>query len=123
MKAKVLNIFLILFSLIGYLEWGEDNNQFLYEIEAEVLVKMFRNPASILHPFVLLPFIGQIILIYTLFQKTPSKILTYLGLGGIGILFLLMSFIGIISSNFKILLSTLPFIITGILVVINNRKT
>ncbi len=123
MKAKILNIFLILFSLIGYLEWGEDNSQFLYEVEAEVLVKMFRNPASILHPFVLLPFIGQLILIYTLFQKIPGKILTYLGLGGIGILFLLMSFIGIISSNYKILLSTLPFMITGVLVIINNRKT
>ncbi len=123
MKSKILNLGLILCSLIGYLEWGEDKHQFLFQVEAEVLSKMFSDPASLLHPFVLLPFIGQIILIYTLFQKKPSKILTYLGLGGIGILLILMSFIGIISSNFKILLSTLPFIITGVLVIINNRKT
>ena len=121
MKTKFLNLALVLFSLIGYLEWGESNNQFLFQVEAELFVKMLKNPASLLHPFVTLPLIGQIILIYTLFQKQPSRILTYIGMGGIGLLFLLMCFIGIIGPNFKIILSTMPFLIIAVLVIVNRK--
>lgn len=75
-----------------------------------------------MHPFVLLPVIGQLILIVTLFQKTPSRRLTYLGLGCLSLLLVFIAFIGIIGANLKILASTLPFIITGILVVIRYRR-
>ena len=121
MKTKFLNLALILFSLIGYLEWGDNKNQFLFQVEAEVLSKMFKDPASLLHPFVILPFAGQIILIYTLFQKQPGKLITFLGMGGIGLLLLLMCFIGIIGPNYKIILSTLPFLITAMFVIMNRK--
>lgn len=122
-KNKTLNLCLILFSLIGYLEWGGDNSMFLFQGEIDLIQKFIENPTSIIHPFILLPFFGQAILVYSLFQKTPSKFLTYLGIGGIGILLLLMFFIGLISFNFKILLSTLPFLVTAILTIIHYRKS
>lgn len=122
MKTKILTICLIIFSLIGYLEWGGGNHQFLFQVEGEILAKAFSDFTSIIHPFVLLPFFGQILLIVTLFQKKPKKLLVYLAIGGIGILFLLMLFIGIISPNFIIILSTLPFLTTAVLTIINFRK-
>ena len=121
MKSKILNLALIIFSLIGYLEWGEGNNQFLFQVETELFSKMLKDPGSLLHPFVILPLVGQIILIFTLFQKQPSRMLTYVAMGGIGLLFLLMCFIGIIGANFKIILSTLPFLITAVLVIVNRK--
>ena len=122
MKNKILNLVLVLTSLIGYLEWSGGNNMFIYEIELDLLSKLIKDPLSVLHPFTILPLVGQILLIITLFQKTPSRILTYIGMGGIAILFLLMFAIGVMNEDFKILGSTLPFLITAIIVVIYNRR-
>ena len=116
-KAKMLNLCLVLTSLVGYLEWGTDKSMFLVQGEIEVLAKLFKDPMSVLHPFTLLPMVGQILLIVTLFQKQPGKWLTFLGMGCIGILLLLMFYIGWLEFNVKIILSTLPFLVTAVLVV------
>ena len=121
MKSKILNLVLILTSLIGYLEWG-DNQMFLAEMEVDVLSKLIKDPMSVLHPLTILPLIGQLFLLITLFQKTPSKILTYFGIGGIGVLFLIMLIVGIISKNIWISISVLPFLITAILTIMHHRK-
>lgn len=117
MKSKILNLGLILTSLFGYLEWGENNSMFLFQGEWEVLSTLFSDPLSIIHPFTMLPLLGQILLISTLFQKQPGRIRTFLGLGGIGVLLLLIFIAGIMGSNFKIVLSTLPFFVCAFLVV------
>lgn len=113
MKGRLLNTLLIISSLFGFLEWGQNSKMFLVQMEAEIVSKIFTDPISVLHPFTLLPFIGQVALFITLFQKKPSKIMTYIGLGGIGILMVLMFVIGCISLNIKILLSTIPFFVIG----------
>lgn len=122
MKKKVLNGCLILTSLLGYLEWGVDNRMFLFQAEIEVLTKLFKDPLSAAHPFTLLPLFGQLILLFTLFQKIPGRLLTFIGLGCLSVLLLFMFLIGVISFNYKILLSTVPFIITAILTMIEIRK-
>jgi len=123
MKSKILNILLVLTSLLGYLEWGRDNKQFLFQAEAEIVSKLFSDPTSVIHPFTILPLAGQILLLITLFQKTPNKILTFIGIGGIGVLLALMFVIGLISLNFKILSSTIPFLVTGWLTIRHHLKT
>lgn len=110
MNKKLLNAALILTSLVGYLEWGQDNSIFLFQAEYDILIKLFTDPKSVLHPFTVLPLFGQILLAITLFQKEPGKKLTFFGTGGIGILLLLMFAIGIMGMNFKVLVSTLPFL-------------
>lgn len=122
MKAKILNALLVVTSLFGYLEWGQTNNMFLFEAEAEILTKLIRDPQSIIHPFTLLPLFGQILLLTTLFQKTPGKWLTFVGMAGIGVLLTFMFLIGILSMNVKILVSTLPFMITAWMVIVHHRK-
>lgn len=122
MKKKVLNACLILTSLMGYLEWGGDNKMFLFQGEFEVLAKLYQDPLAAAHPFTLLPLFGQLILLFTLFQKTPGKILTLVGLGCLSVLLVFMFLIGLISLNYKILLSTLPFLVMGILVIMELRR-
>lgn len=114
MKIKWLNIGLILTSLLGYLEWGGGNSIFLVQAEWEIVLKLFTDPMSVIHPFVLLPLIGQLLLVLTLFQNRPGKRLTYWGMAGIGILLVLMFFIGLIGINLKVVLSTLPFLLLSI---------
>lgn len=110
MKSKILNLLLIVTSLIGYLEWSGDNQMFLFQGEAQIINKLFTNPNSVIHPFILLPLIGQIILLITLFQQKPSKILTYLSMASLGLLLGFMFVIGLLSLNYKIIFSTIPFI-------------
>ncbi len=122
MKRKILNLLLIITSLFGYLEWGTENKMFLFQGEWEVLIKLFQDPVAAAHPFTLMPLFGQILLLITLFQREPGKILTFIGLACLSLLLLFMFLIGILSLNFKILLSTIPFIITGVFVMIESRR-
>ena len=114
MKHKLLNFGLIITSLFGYLEWGQDNTAFLFQAEWDVMKKLFEDPVNIIHPFTLIPMFGQGVLISTLLQKKPSRILTYLGIACLGLLMLMVAFIGILETNFKMIGSALPFEKTAI---------
>jgi len=122
MKSKFLNFLIILTSLLGFLEWGKDKRLFLFQAEAQIISKLFTNPASAIHPLTIAPLVGQIMLLITLFQKTPNKILTFISIGALGVLLGLMFFIGLISLNLKILLSTIPFLIVAFLTINYHRK-
>lgn len=122
MKSKTLNFLLIIFSLIGYLEWSGNQHIFLFEAEIEIFSKLFTSPISVLHPFIILPIISQFLLLFTLFQKKPSKKLTYISIFCLGILLGFMLIIGIISLNYKIALSTIPFILVSLVTMLHHRK-
>lgn len=121
LHIKILNSLAVAFSLIGYLEWGGGNSAFLIEAEIEVLAKIFSDPMSVLHLLTVLPLLGQGLLALTLILKHENKILTLFGIGGIGALMLLIFFIGCIDINFKMIFSTLPFLITGGMIIKHFR--
>ena len=122
MKTKFLNGLLILTSLLGYLEWADNNHLFLFQAEADIFTKSITDQKSVLHPFVLLPIIGQVLLLTSLFQKTPHKALTFIGIGTLGILLAFMFFIRVIRLNFKIFFSTIPFLAMTIYSIIYHKK-
>jgi uncharacterized protein YacL len=117
MKGKILNLLLVITSLFGYLEWSGNNHSFLFEAEAELFTKLFSDPKSVLHPFILLPLLGQILLLITLFQKVPDKRMIYFSIGCLGLLLGFMFIIGLYSQNFRIVFSTIPFLVTALLAI------
>ncbi len=122
MKRKILNLLLILASLIGYLEWGGGNHTFLFAAEVDIVTKLLHQTSEAVHPFTVLPLVGQLLLLFTLFQSTPNKKLTYIGIACLGLLLGFMFLIGVMSLNVKILASTLPFIIVAIITIRTRRK-
>lgn len=116
MSKKQFNILLFITSFFGYLEWGKDNHSFLFEVEWEVIAKLFSNPLAIVHPFILLPLLGQMLIFITLFQSIPSKKLTYIGIACMSILFGMITIVGLLSLKWTILLSTLPFWIIVVMI-------
>ena len=122
MKSKILNFLLILFSLFGYLEWSGKNHMFLFEAEIEILSKLFINTKSVIHPFIILPIISQFLLLFTLFQETAKTKLTYISIFGLGLLLGFMLFVGLVSLNYKIVISTIPFVLLSILTILHHRK-
>ncbi len=119
---KLINLLLLLTSLIGYLEWGTGNHAFLFQTEYELLFGG-KGLQNFLHPFVLLPLLGQVLLLITLFQKKPNKILGVGGIVCLSLIMLMILFIGFMSKNLMIGLSAVPFIICSILFFRVNRKT
>jgi hypothetical protein len=55
MKIKILNVLLFITSLLGYLEWGKENKQFLFQAKIEIVSKLFNDPTSVIHVFTVLP--------------------------------------------------------------------
>jgi hypothetical protein len=121
--AKTLNTLLLLASLIGYLEWSGNNHLFIFEAEREIILKLFTDTNSVIHPLIIIPMGGQILLVLTLFQKKANKIMTYLSIAMLGCLLYLMLFIGIFSFNYKIIISTLPFLFISIAIVRQGDPT
>ncbi len=122
MNTKALIFLLMLSSLFGYLEWGGDKHSFLFEAECEVFRQVLNDPKHLIHPFVLLPLLGQILLLLSLLQKKPEAILIYTGMTCLALLLGFMFFIGIIGMNFKIFISTLPFTVLVVLTITHLRK-
>ena len=122
LMKKILNALLILTSLLGYLEWGKDQHMFLGQMEYDILFQHSPNTDTFLHPFVLVPLLGQLLLLITLFQKTPNRILTFTGLGCLGVLLVFIFIIGVMGGHIKTALSAVPFIIVAILAIRVNRK-
>lgn len=121
-KSKILNFLIIITSLIGYLEWGGGQKTFLFQAEGVIISKLFTDSTSVMHPFTILPMVGQIILFITLFQNRPNRILTITGFACLGLLLGFMFIIGLISLNYKIVLSTLPFLGVAILTIKNMKR-
>jgi hypothetical protein len=118
MKSKLFSFLLLITSLIGYLEWSGNNHIFLFQAEIEVLQKLFTKPISILHPFTILPILGQLCLIVTIFQSKPNKKLIYFSILALGILLVFMFIVGIMALNYKIIISTIPFILVAFFTII-----
>lgn len=120
-KIKLLNVILIIFSLMGYLEWG-GNHQYLFDIEFEVISKLLTTPTEALQPLVIIPLAGQMMLAYTLYQSEPDRKLIHMGIACIGFLMLFILIAGIMGPNFKIIGSILPFILTSIYTILTLKK-
>jgi hypothetical protein len=121
-KDKLINILLICTSLLGYLEWGGNNSMFLYQAIGDIFKKVFIAPTSVLHPFIVLPLIGLMILLYTLLQKKPGRLWTFIGIACIGLLLIFMFVAGVLSLNYKIIFSTMPFLAMATYAIFRNRK-
>jgi hypothetical protein len=122
MKVKLLTFLILLSSLLVYLEWSKTERIFLFEIEASILWKLFTDFSSVLHPFIILPFVGQMLLMFSLFQKKTNKRLIYLGIACLAVLIVFIFGIGLLSMNLKITLSSLPFIVFSSLQIHNLRN-
>ncbi len=117
MKLKILLLILLISSFWGFLEWGPDKRFFLFEIEYQIISEIFMKKSIIFHPFIIIPFLGQILLVINIFQKYPDKKLTYIGIISLGLLIGFIALIGIISFRYNILISTIPFLITAFLTI------
>ena len=110
-----LLIFLLLCStFVPYLEWGMGSSTFIIQSEVEVLSKLFKEPGAVMHPFIIIPLIGQFILLFVFFQKKPAQWLLRAGILAVGLLVVFILFIGLFTFNWKMVFSALPFVVLAL---------
>ena len=109
MRQRLLNAGILLSFLLCYLEWGGGNSAFVAQVEYHVLLGK-PEAQNFAHPMIAIPFLGQLLVLFTLFQRTPSRRLTSLGVILMAVLVLLLALIGVLSKNPRIGLSILPFL-------------
>ncbi len=115
-KIKILTILLIISSFIGYLEWPGNNHGFLIVMQYEIIFGKYFDLKNFFHPVILLPLIGEILLIITLFQGKPSKKLLFTGMACLSVIMFIIFIVGITSLNIKIFASSIPFFIIGFII-------
>ena len=109
-KVRYFKIALLLLcTLVPYLEWGKTQSAFLFEIEWLVIKSIFVNPFSIVHPLILLPLFGQLlILVFGVFITRFYPVL--FGIILVSALILLILFVGIFSLNILVVVYCIPFV-------------
>lgn len=118
---RILNFLLLLSTFIGYLEWGTNKHMFIFQMEYEILFTIQKSVENFTHPMIILPLLGQLLLLFTLFQKNPGKKITYVAIAGLGILYLLILLTGLLTRKISIIGSALPFLIISILIILYDR--
>jgi hypothetical protein len=121
-RQRLINILLFITFLFGYMEWGRGNHTFIFQAQAEMLIKASTDIRNLVHPFIIVPFVGQVLILWSIFQKEPGRRITFIGLACLSTIMLFLFFIGVSAPNFKILGSTLPFLVTAILALRYHRK-
>ena len=107
LKKILLGLFLS--SFLGYLEWGKES-EFIGKIEYDLLLKINQSSEAFFHPLILLPLLGQLLLAVSFLVPKPKFWLVLIASTGIALLFLMLLFIGLLTWNPKMILSTLPFL-------------
>jgi len=120
---KLINICLLLSSLIGYLQWGKAQHAFLFQVEYDLIFGRAHSSDAFMHPFVLIPLVGQLLLLLSVFQKTPGRALSVIGLLCLSTIMLLLLFIGILTKSVAITASAMPFVGIGVFSLVYKRKS
>lgn len=112
---------LLIASGFGYLEWGQDQRAFFFEMEWTVFEKLLSNPSTVIHPLIILPLLGQCFLLWALFKSSNSNWVLKSGIYLLLPLFILVFAIGLLRLHSAMLLSSLPFILIAIMLLRSVR--
>lgn len=112
---------ILMSSLMGYLNWAAGSmSQYIFQMEIELFRKLFLDPVSVLHPFIILPLFGQLLLISSFFIRKKGLVVG--GILCIGVLYLMILVVGLLASNIKIVISTIPFFIFSAYYLMNRNR-
>ena len=111
---RLINIGLLLTFQFCYLEWP-NNTSFVFQAQYEIFSKTDQFLQNFSHPIILIGFISQISILLAIIFKNFNSKLNFIGILALTTVVLLFLIVGIVSFNFKIIISTIPYLIFLIL--------
>lgn len=119
---QFINLGLLITFLFCYLEWPPNNSAFIFQGEYEIFTNTKNLVSNFTHPLILLGLIAQLILIYAFINPKVSTKLNHLGVIILTPIVLLFFVVGLLSFNFKIMGSTLPFLALVVYYIVLTRR-
>ncbi len=114
-QVRSLGAALVLTSGMAYLRWGGGSQSaFLFEMEGTILEKLTTAPQSVLHPFVILPLSGQLLLIGNTLLPRPRPGILLAGMALLGSLLSFILFAGILGQDPAVAGSCIPFLTVAV---------
>lgn len=120
--TRLINIGLFLAFNFCYLEWGSDQSSFLFQVVYTIFAEKKDLLSTLTHPLILFGFAGQLLLLLSAIRKVPNKIVNLIGWLCLAVIVSLILLVGLLALNWKIILSTVPFIVLSVLFFRNRRK-
>ncbi|HND86990.1 MAG TPA: hypothetical protein PK971_01610 [Saprospiraceae bacterium] len=109
MHQKLALLCTLLSPLLGYMEWGGGHSAYVWQVEYDLLRGTGVQADTLSHPLVLLPLLGQVLLLALVFMTRPARRWVWVGLSLVGVLMLMLTVVGLLAFHPRILLSVLPF--------------
>ena len=104
---------LILAFSVCYTEWGGGQSAFIFQIELEFFSSFSQNRSHFSHPLILAGSLGQLGLVYGMVVPKPRFWIIAACLGFLSLVVGIFLLAGLLSFNFKIIGSTIPFWVLG----------
>lgn len=119
---RLLNLALLIAFQFCYLEWPPNNAMFIFEGEIEIFSKTESWISNFTHPIILIGFSTQIVLLLGAILPNINSKLNNVAVLLLGALVLLFAFVGLLGLNYKIIFSTLPYLILAVIYFVKFRK-
>lgn len=110
-QRRLINLFLLICFSLCYLEWPGNNSSFFYQLELTMLSKEGDLLNTLTHPLILTGILSQLILLLCIVYPRPLNKLNGIGILALALLVLFILLVGILGMNFKIIASTMPFLL------------
>ena len=122
-KIRLIKLGILLAFFFCYLEWGKDHSAFIFQLQFTLFTGS-ANSSAFFHPLILIPFIGQLLLMVSICIPWLGKKLTITAITLLSSLVLMVILAGSLSLNYKILLSAFPFVLFSSIYIykIKNKK-
>ena len=119
---QIINFLLWVSFLFCYLSWPPDHSMFVYEVVYEIFTNTKNVVSNFTHPIILVGFIAQVILLYAALKKDSNKKINTIGVILLCPIVLLFFIVGLLSLDYKIAGSTLPFLSATVMYFIHLKK-
>ncbi|AWM14993.1 hypothetical protein DI487_14785 [Flavobacterium sediminis] len=103
-----LKFFLLISFFLCYLEWGHGHSAFLFQVAYTIFFEKL-SVTNFFHPLVFGSFLALLVLIISLFANIHQKI-ERIAIILLTLLVVFFLFIGVISLQYKVALSTFPYL-------------
>jgi cobalamin biosynthesis protein CobD/CbiB len=119
---RILNSTLLVAFQFCYLEWPPNNSLFIFQGELEIASKTNKLINNLSHPVILAGLVAQIILLLGVFYPKLNKKVNLIGVVLLFLLVFLFFIVGVFAKNYKIICSTLPYLVLFVIYIFYFRK-
>ncbi len=121
-NARILYLLVAFSPWACHLEWGGNNSDYLVAMEIKVLSGAVSGADLFLHPMILLPLLGQLMVLMALIHPHRLRMLAITGQVMLSLLVGLIFLSGLLRPHLLVAISTIPFLASSVLFYIAYRK-